>query len=483
MKKILYSFIALFIGFVILPIKVSAANALVDIYTSSKNPMVGDTVNVTVYVTSPSPLGTYEYSLSYDKDKLKLTSGSVYNVGYPSDSNIKKYTKTFSFKVIASGSSTVTVKSASVLGYDESKCSLSIDPVSIKGITQDELEASYSTNNYLKSLSIDGNTLTPTFNKETLNYKVTLNPNVEKITVKATKEDSTASVKGTGEIKVSEGDNKIEIVVTSQKGTKRTYTIIATVTDTNPIEVNLDGKKYTVVKKESTLVKPDTYKETDITINGMKVPGFISEITSYVLVGLKDPEGNVALYQYFEDGTYSLYQELKFNSLTITPVSSIDGGYIPKGYKEFAITINDKEIKAYKLSNNSTYSLFYGLNLETGESSLYLYEETEHTIQKYSDKEIKKYIEKEKFATNVIYGMGIGIVVLSFLLIIVASKKSKPKRKKQYISEVDNKEIIKESKLDSTHTEILDQTTKHKNNSLKKKKEKKKSLNKMLDDM
>ena len=490
MKKFIYALLILITGILILPISVSAASAKIDLYTSSKNPMVGDSVTVTIYVTGAAPLGTYEYSLSYDKAKLMLTSGDVYNVGYPSDAKTKSFTKTFKFKVIATGSSTVTVKSASVYDYaSEKECSLVIDPVSIKGTTQDELEATYSTNNFLKSLSIDGVSLEPTFDKNTLNYKVTLDPNIEKITVKATKEDNEASVKGAGEISVSEGDNKIEIVVTSQKGTKRTYTIIATVIDSNPVDVTIDDKKYQVVKKENNLTKPETYEKTEITINGITVPAFYSEITKYTLVGLKDNEGNIALYNYLEDGSFKLYQEIGFNNLKITLIKTND---IPTRYKKTQILINDLTVDAYKLTETSKYSLIYAMNIETGETAWYLYEESEHTIQKYYSEEIDDFVKKAKFTENIIYGLGAGIVILSFLLIIVASKKSKPRKIKKIELVNDEpkleikEEIIKpEEEFTSEAIEILDRTKKQEGlvNDEPNKKMKKKSLNKMLDDM
>ncbi|HHX32884.1 MAG TPA: hypothetical protein GX713_01500, partial [Mollicutes bacterium] len=61
-----------------------------------------------------------------------------------------------------------------------------------------------STNNYLKSLSIEGASLTPKFNKSTLEYSVELEPKTEKIKISAQLEDSKSSLKGTGTITVSE---------------------------------------------------------------------------------------------------------------------------------------------------------------------------------------------------------------------------------------------------------------------------------------
>ena len=99
--------------------------------------------------------------------------------------------------------------------------------ISIK--TQAEIEASYSKNNYLQSLSVDGYELSPVFNKEILEYTVELDSTVESIKVNGAVEDSKANLIGTGEIPVVEGSNNIELVVTAENGNTRVYKIIPNV--------------------------------------------------------------------------------------------------------------------------------------------------------------------------------------------------------------------------------------------------------------
>ena len=59
--------------------------------------------------------------------------------------------------------------------------------------------------------------------------------------VNAEKADSYASLSGGGEITVSEGDNRIEIKVTSETGNEKTYVINAVVKDSNPITTTIDN--------------------------------------------------------------------------------------------------------------------------------------------------------------------------------------------------------------------------------------------------
>lgn len=427
MKKIKKLILLAFL--ILIPIiKVNAASGVIDIYSSSKSPLVGNTITVTVYCSSSSTIGTCEYTLSYDSSKLKFVQANdsascknTYCIYYAGN---KRSSKTFQFKVIASGSSTISIKSKSILDMNETEMSTSVSGVTINAITQAQLEASYSTNNYLSNLTVSGATLSPSFNKDTSDYSVTLEPNVEKITVTATRADSTATVSGAGAIEVSEGENKITITVTSQKGTKRTYNIVATVIDNNPINVKINDIDYTVIKKASILEKPNTYQDVTIDINGIKVPGFYGEISNYHLVGLKDVEGNTILAIYDQEkNTYKIYNEISFNNLTINVLD--EEFKIPDNYFKEKITISEKEVIAYKYNTNSNYSLIYGLNIETGEKNIYLYEQTENTIQIYNDEEIKELENKLQFANYLIYGLGAATFLLCILIIVLIINKTK----------------------------------------------------------
>ena len=275
-----------------------------------------------------------------------------------------------------------------------------------------------STTNYLKSLSVEGASLTPKFNKTTLEYSVELEPKTEKIKISAQLEDSKSSLKGTGTITVSEGDNKINVVVTAENGNQRTYVINARVKELEPIEVTIDGKKYTVVRKQEELTMPLTYMEKTSTINDEEVPSFYSEFTKFTLVGLKDSEGKIGLYIYDEkNNTYELYNELDFNKLALYIKEPGKGIHIPSGYNKTKITINDSEITAYKFNSKSKYSLIYGMNIETGEEHLYMYDSEENTIQRYNGEEVSEINKKLSDYTVIITSLAL-FSFISFIIII-----------------------------------------------------------------
>ena len=82
-----------------------------------------------------------------------------------------------------------------------------------------------SSNNWLRGLSVDGYSLTPTFAADTTDYSLIVDNDVTGIDVSASAADTNASVSGRGSHELSVGDNKINIIVTAEDGTTKTYTI------------------------------------------------------------------------------------------------------------------------------------------------------------------------------------------------------------------------------------------------------------------
>ncbi len=83
-----------------------------------------------------------------------------------------------------------------------------------------------SSNNYLDSLEIEGFTLSPEFDKQTVEYDIG-DVKTEKLEVKAIAEDEKAKIDGTGTVTLVAGNNDIKVEVTSESGTTRTYHIKA----------------------------------------------------------------------------------------------------------------------------------------------------------------------------------------------------------------------------------------------------------------
>ncbi|WP_313582882.1 dockerin type I domain-containing protein [Lacrimispora sp.] len=80
-------------------------------------------------------------------------------------------------------------------------------------------------NNKLSGLSVEGFVMTPTFSRDTLAYDLIVDPGVSSINVNATALSSLASVKGTGTIALSSGNNDIKVTITAQNGSVREYVL------------------------------------------------------------------------------------------------------------------------------------------------------------------------------------------------------------------------------------------------------------------
>lgn len=80
-------------------------------------------------------------------------------------------------------------------------------------------------NNYLKSLSVSGTSISPKFDKFTASYTAKVNAEVSSVTVNANPLGKSAKVSGKGKVSLKTGENTVKITCTAASGVKRTYTI------------------------------------------------------------------------------------------------------------------------------------------------------------------------------------------------------------------------------------------------------------------
>ena len=400
--------------------------ASLGISASSRSVVNGGSVRVTVNASG-----------LIGKFSITSSNGSVLSGG-TSSVWLENESKTYTFSAKSVGNATITVKTLDVADTSGNPYSGSRS-VSINVVKPREK----STNNNLKSLSVEGYTLSPEFNKDTLEYTVELEASVEKIMVNAEKADSYASLSGGGEIAVSEGDNRIEIKVTSETGKEKVYVINAVVKDSNPITTTVNDKKLTVVKKASSLTKPDLFEETKIKINEMEIPAFYNETTGTTLVGLRDESGKIDLYIYDQDK--NSYQ--KYLTLIGTEFHLIqkEAKGIPEGYQKVTKKIDDIEYTAYQ-KDKSDFLLLYGTILENGSEGWYSYDTKEKTLQRYNKDIVesitKEYQDIQDTDHKVIIGLAVLSSVLALTTMILALRKPRTKK----VSNKEKKEELSEDK-------------------------------------
>ena len=413
MKKIIYYISAFLITFTGLS-SVKAISSSVN--TTSIT--LGGRVNLTVsapgeagYVTVSSSNGNV---LSGGSSKIWIEDGS----------------KQFSFAAKSVGTATITI-SGVVSGSDH------VDRNYLKSFTvtvKPKPVIVLSKDNSLASLGIEGKELTPGFSKDTLEYSVELDPDTTKVNVQATPSDGGASINGAGEREVQDGPNRLEIVVTAENGSSRTYVINATVKEFDPIKVKVDDIEYTVVRKKSVLGEVNGYEATTVDINGTEVPALKSQVTGYTLVALKDEQGNQNYYIKDKDN-YILYKEYTFNKVVLVPLPW-NKNLIPSNYKKYTITYNDSKIEAYKLNKKSEYALIYGVNAETGVENIYMYDSVEDTLQIYNQEETKSLTNDKHLYLKLTLGLGVlAFIELIVLISVLVSTKKRNKVKVKQLSE------------------------------------------------
>lgn len=432
MKKIIKCFGLIIAVFCLFKTTVSAGSLSISASTSSVT--VGGKVIITVKANNVA--GT----ISLSSSNGSVLSGGATGVWV--DNEIK----TFSFQANSAGNATITLTPTNLADYDTNDVYTASKSVTVT--VKEKQIVVLSSDSSLSGLSVENATLSPDFSSSTKEYSVSLEPETTSININATANHSGASISGAGAREVTDGDNRLEVVVTAENGTTSTYVINANVKEYDPIKVNIDNKEYTVVRKKSQLTAPNNYTETTVKLGEEEVPAFTSEITKFVLIGLKDSEGNINLYIYDEkDKTYTLYKEYGFSKVVLFPMELKE---IPKNYHKTKITYNDQEITAYKANDKSGYALIYGMNVETGKINTYMYDSVEDTLQIYNTEEVDLLNEQIEQMGKLILAIGMAVIILViviFICIIIIKKgKNKPYDSKHGKSKKELKKEKKEQK-------------------------------------
>lgn len=425
-------------SFVLFSVNVDAAS--VSIKSSYTSITKGNSVTVTATVSSNSPIVSIEGTL--------MCKGAGVNSGINmefDDVSNSLYSKSYSTTIKGTSSGTIT---CSVIGARLTDMSSdSWQTIADKSISITVKEPvyippkTYSSNNNLKSLEIEGYTFSSEFASDVLEYTLEVPNGVDKINIKTVKEDDTASVSGAGEVSVSEGLNKIEVKVTAENGNVKVYVINVTVKELDPIEVKIGDKKYTIVRKEGIMEIPTNYEKSSIKIGDEDVLCYRNEVTDNILIGLKDEEGNSKYYSYdAKTNKYILYNGYKIGGINLN-VLSMPTSMIPSGYSKITFEYEDNKIEGYQyIDKNVTYAadetvkgsdfyLIYAVNELSGEKGLYVYDKLEGTLQRYNSNLILAYQRK---ADNYFLYLLISLIVLALTIItfmIALIKKGKHKHK------------------------------------------------------
>lgn len=231
------------------------------------------TFTVTVGVNDASNLWGFRAPINYDSSKLTLVSstglngfgvavGSSFVADNSSGINGSKSVATLTFKATSNFkvNESTTISLGSAEGSDgEQTITGSGSSITIS------IAAPKNSNNNLSNLSIDGYDIDFASNKTS--YQLTVEYEVNQINIKASTEDSTARVSGTGTKDLNLYTNTFNIVVTAENGSRKTYTI-------EVIRKDIDGN----IKELATDNTLSSITITDYNIN------FNPEILEYTIL-------------------------------------------------------------------------------------------------------------------------------------------------------------------------------------------------------
>lgn len=258
MKKILTTFI-IFSAFVI---SIKAASVTLSATCPAKS-NASSTISCTVKAT-PS-----DFTLRGLQFNYSFSSGSYSS--FSKDSGFKDYTinqngvvlerNTYSsstvtvgtLKAVMPASGSMTITFSNIVATDEATNS-------VDGSNLSKTIRVKSSVNTLSNLTISDGTLSPAFDSSVVSYTATVN--ATSVNIVANKTDDHSTVSGAGTKSLGYGSNTFKIVVTSETGAKKTYTIVITRPD-NRESIN-------------TL--------SSLTVDGYSIsPAFSKEVTSYKL--------------------------------------------------------------------------------------------------------------------------------------------------------------------------------------------------------
>ena len=450
---------------------------------SSNSVKPGDSVTVTVRLNAGTDIYGVNTTVTFDPNVLQYVSGAGSASGgtlkiVESPSGGSTFTVNIKFKALKEGNCTIAAYSkysgidliekdggsaGAVLSVKTPATSSNTPQSSSKPSSSQNNTTTVSSNANLSNITLSGGALSPAFSKNVTEYTVSVDNSVAKTTITATPAHNKAVVLGAGDIDLAVGDNKLSISVTAPDGkTKKTYNITihrATLEESlglNPTATIINGKLHYITKDLSALPVPAGFSLQTVTYNGVDVNVFKSDSADYTLFQITDSETSAS--------DYYIYKELRdefvpLNYITINNnlviLSDLPEDYaVPEGYYETAVTLGDKEIRAF-CSNDERLSDFYIIYCYVnGAEQFCSFDMKESTLQRAPDFQLgdaqipsddgregllEWFASLDGFTKILIYVILVEsvVVIVLFILVLVVGRK-----RKAYDDDDDNNNII-----------------------------------------
>ncbi len=346
--------------------------------------------------------------------------------------------------------------------------SLSGSDIDDKAYTMDNLNLDIkvlSSINTLDSLSITGHKLDQTFKSNTLNYTATIDAG--SITIEATLTDSKSKISGTGKKELKVGINKFSIVVLSESGSKKTYTLTVTRPSKEEKEfiTQLSAKGYNIKfeNTKSDYILKVGAKTSEVEIGATLASNKYSFVTSYgprtvelkgdtteALIKVKNQAGTIKTYKItIIKESSSLSSNANIKSIKIenytfdfdNNISNYDLTIGNEDHLNFEVTLEDPKAK-YEITGNQNLTngsqIVIRVTAEDGSMNVF----TLDVVKKETKDDTACLNDDQNKAINFLMGFGCGVLLMTLIFIAyICNKKGKEKsEKKQDVYKPNNNE-------------------------------------------
>ena len=485
------------------------AAANISVSVNKSNVKVGDTVTVTLSITSGyGAQGVLKKSsgvLGGSSDEYFTIGAGVGDVQRFSYKATSVGSCTFSIQEplddttdvdggtpsIGVGSATVTVTSASSNNDSNSNKDNKDNSGSNTGNDNnankdnENKEEKKSSNASLGSLVISAGTLSPEFSAATKDYTATVDYSCSSLAVTANPADSKASVTSvTGNDSLEVGENTVSVVVTAEDGSTSTYNIVVTRRAEDDPEnadkqdnwkkFDINGTEWTMVNDIPEDVVPEGFEHSKTVIDGLEYNTLHGTFGDITLVYLQSESGN-GLFVY-DAAQNAAYEYVRINSeshFIVVLLPKVDD--VPEGYNEISLSIEGKGVAtAYQTKAEKTddqtkdFYLVYAMN-DNGESGWYTYDSVDGTYMR-TELSTPTVAQEENDAVKselvpgiankylVLAAILVLIIIILLLLLIVSAVKNRKYKAMDYHDDDDDVDDAAEDVSNEALEETTDET-------------------------
>lgn len=485
------------------------AAANISVSVNKSNVKVGDTVTVTLSITSGyGAQGVLKKSsgvLGGSSDEYFTIGAGVGDVQSFSYKATSVGSCTFSIQEplddttdvdggtpsIGVGSATVTVTSASSNNDSNSNkdnkdnSNSNTDNDNNANKDNENKEEKKSSNASLGSLVISAGTLSPEFSASTKDYTATVDYSCSSLAVTANPADSKASVTSvTGNDSLEVGENTVSVVVTAEDGSTSTYNIVVTRRAEDDPEnadkqdnwkkFDINGTEWTMVNDIPEDVVPEGFEHSKTVIDGLEYNTLHGTFGDITLVYLQSESGN-GLFVY-DAAQNAAYEYVRINSeshFIVVLLPKVDD--VPEGYNEISLSIEGKGVAtAYQTKAEKTddqtkdFYLVYAMN-DNGESGWYTYDSVDGTYMR-NELSTPTVAQEENDTTKselvpgiankylVLAAILVLIIIILLLLLIVSAVKNRKYKAMDYHDDDDDVDDAAEDVSNEALEETTDET-------------------------